>query len=357
MKYCKACGYLSEENISECPYCGETLVVKPSKVSASKSPVDEAVDMRSAFAKYAEFIDEETLYRAAVMKLDGLGMERNEEEAVEMLRVLAFKGHCDGMYKLAEYLLENCPSEKETAVTWLKIAAGNGHAPSKIKLQTLEVGKSDDSAISLTDDGSGMVKRVRAALPSIITVTASFAGKNGKTAWANGSGLIITGGYVITNAHVVTAKPKSVTARFEPSLDDREYNLLPLSVDVGCDVAILRFTGLKDKQVTDHDNLALRMGDLQYGEEVYTIGNPLGLGLSVSRGVISCPSRETDYPSGVNHVVQTDISANPGNSGGALLDFNNNVLGIVTYHPGAARGGIAMCVPTDYIVKSLNKLK
>ena len=95
---------------------------------------------------------------------------------------------------------------------------------------------------------------------------------------------------------------------------------------------------------------------MEYGEEVYTIGNPLGIGLSVSRGIVSCPSRNTRYPDAVKAVIQIDITANHGNSGGALLDQYNNVLGILTFIPGDSGGGITMCVPAKYIAEALNRL-
>lgn len=355
MKFCKSCGYIGGDNERECQYCGEKLVEK-SSVKAKSEADDGVVASKSklGLSRFADIVDNDVLFHTATLKLGGDA--RAQADAVEILRELAFRGHCDGMYRLADYLLSLDPPDEETAVMWLKIAAGSGHNPSKIRLRVLGVEKKGDSPLQIPDDESGLVARVRAVLPSVVTVTASFD-KGNKTCWATGSGFIVEGGYVVTNAHVVTAKPKSITARFEPGLDDRDYNLTPLEIDVECDVAILRFTGLKDKSISEQDNLSLRVGDLQYGEEVYTVGNPLGLGLSVSRGVISCPNRESNFPSGVDHVIQTDITANHGNSGGALFDVNNNVVGMITYHPGDSEGGIAMCVPSDYIVKNLNKVK
>ena len=365
MKYCKGCGF-TDERMRECPYCGEALVdyvpntpaahgnkVSDSGVRAAGS--DGGATGTSVFSKYAHYIDDDTLYRTAISKLDSpYGEERAEAE--EMLRALAFKGNCDGMYKLAEHLLSLNPPDEKTATEWLKIGADLGHLSCKLKLRMLGVDKSSFAKLDVSGESSDFTSRVKSALPSIVSITTSFAGKGNKVVWSAGSGFILDGGFVITNAHVVTAKPLSITAEFEPGIDERAYNLIPLTINVDLDLAILRFTGLKDKKVSSENHLSMRVGDLQYGEDVYTIGNPLGLGLSVSRGVISCPDRESDYPRGVSQVVQTDISANHGNSGGALLDRNNNVIGMVTFLPGDTKGGIAMCVPTDYIIKELNKL-
>ena len=150
--------------------------------------------------------------------------------------------------------------------------------------------------------------------------------------------------------------PKSVTASFESSVDDKSYNLLPLVIAPELDVAILRFTGLADERISARENLRLRTEGVRYGEEVYTIGNPLGLRFSVSRGIVSTPLRESGHRKGIHEVIQTDITANHGNSGGALFDVSNNVLGMITYTPSDSEGGISMCVPSKYIVQVLNKL-
>ena len=357
MRLCKSCGFATDGDATECPYCGDVTVVAARAEPRVSAYNDKRIDEKSAFVEYADLMDDDTLYRAAAVKLGGASDDVERREAAELLSALAFRGHCDGMFKLSEYLLSLDPPDEKPAVAWLKIAADAGHVPSKIKLRMLGTKAAVDSPLIISDGDGDFVARVRAVLPSIITICSEFNGKGGKNTCSSGSGFIIEGGYVITNAHVVTAKPKSITARFEPSIDDKAYNLIPLIIDVDCDIAVLRFTGLKNDRVSALTNLSLRAGEPEYGEDVYTVGNPLGLGLSVSRGVISCPCRETDYPRGVTHVVQTDISPNPGNSGGALLDVHNNVVGMITYHPEKAQGGIAMCVPTDYIIDLLNELK
>ena len=173
---------------------------------------------------------------------------------------------------------------------------------------------------------------------------------------STGAGFIVDGGYVITNSHVAGNNPYWITAEFEQSVDEKTYNLIPLCVRPDLDIAVLKFSGFVAKKFAEQENLKFRLENLTYGEDVYTVGNPLGMGLSVSKGVISCPNRESDYPSGVSEVIQTDITANHGNSGGALLDSNNNVLGMLTFVPGNSEGGITMCVPSKYIVQVLNNL-
>lgn len=348
--------------MNACPACGTAYTEqaqRPARSAAAANSAQGAEGSVSSFLKYADFVDDQVLYNLAVCKLQGAGMAKNEEEAFEMFKVLAFRGFYDGMYKLAEMYLARSEPDKESACRWLKIAADGGHKPSIIKLKMMgaDAGAIANEAISIPASASALEALVRNALPNIVLIRSVLeSGPNGSRC-STGSGFIVEGGYVVTNAHVVGDSPECVTANFEPSLDSKTYNLMPLQVIPSLDVAILRFTGLADQKFTAQKNLTLRMENVAYGEEVYTIGNPLGMGLSVSRGVVSCPNRASSYPSKVKEVIQTDITANHGNSGGALLDRQNNVLGMITFSPGNSEGGIAMCVPSEYIVKVLNQIQ
>jgi len=355
MRKCTVCGYSVEESSNICPACGAIIKDVPVRtppredVKNSSAPTYE----KSIFVKYADFIDNEAMFKVAVCKREGIGVQRNDDEAFEMFRVLAFRGHYDAMYKLSEMYLEQDPADKESAYRWLKIAADGGHVPSKLKIKVLgDIGGPDNEKISFQGESENLEALITAALPSIVSIY-SFKNKQCSV----GSGFIVEGGYVVSNAHVIGKNPDCITAKFEPGVDDKSYNLKPVSIASEYDVAIMRFTGLVDKKISARKNLSLRLEDIGFGEEVYTIGNPHGIGLSASHGVISCPNRETDYPACVDEVIQTDITANHGNSGGALLDKCNNVIGMVTFHPSGIDGGIAMCVPSKYIVNVLNKIK
>lgn len=366
---CIKCGYSFTGET--CPACGaragaekKTPARNPDEgrvVSEKfKVPTESSVDVRRnpLFLKYADFLDDAALFNIACCHAEGVGgVERDMKQAVEMFQILAFRGHFGGMYKLAEYYLSLDPPDKETAVQWLRIAADGGHEPSKIRLRVLGEEAAQRPALSAPMDvpAGSFEARVRNALPCVVMVYSTYR-KGRQTKTMCGSGFILEGGYVVTNAHVVGENPKCVTASFEPSVDDKSYNLLPLVIAPEFDVAILRFTGLADERITARENLRLRTEGVQYGEEVYTIGNPLGLGFSVSRGIISTPLREGGHRRGVHEVIQTDITANHGNSGGALFDISNNVLGMITYTPSDSEGGISMCVPSKYIVQVLNKM-
>lgn len=366
---CTKCGYVFPGEV--CPACGaracaekKTPLQKPPEEhiapEQSKVTTESIVDVRRnpLFMKYVDFLDDAALYNVACCHAEGAGgVEQDVEQAVEMFQILAFRGHFGGMYKLAEYYLSLDPPDKQTAVQWLCIAADGGHEPSKTRLRIIGEEAARRPAFSgpmEVPEGS-FEARVKNALPCVVMVHSTYQ-KGKKTSSSCGSGFILEGGFVVTNAHVVGENPKSVTAYFEPSVDDKSYNLLPLAIAPEFDVAILRFTGLADERISARENLRLRVDDVRYGEEVYTIGNPLGLRFSVSRGVVSTPLRKDGHRIGIHEVIQTDITANHGNSGGALFDISNNVLGMITYSPSRSEGGISMCVPSKYIVQVLNKL-
>lgn len=361
---CRVCGYSYTGDT--CPACGAHSVPpqvqpapQPEKKPAQpeqKAPA-QGIRRNPLFTKYAAFLDNEALFKMGCCLAEGIGVDRNEAQAAEVFRLLAFRGHYGGMYKLAEHLLSLDPPDTDAALQWLHIAADGGHEPSKLRLRIMgeEAAKRPAIAGPLEMPEGSFQERVRNALPCIVMVYSTYT-QGDRRVGSCGSGFILEGGYVVTNAHVVGDNPSSVTASFEPSVDEKSYNLMPLAIAPEYDVAVLRFTGLMDERISARENLRLRLDGVQYGEDVYTIGNPLGLRFSVSRGVVSSPCREGGHRSGIREVIQTDITANHGNSGGALLDAANNVLGMITYTPGDSEGGITMCVPSKYIVLVLNKL-
>ena len=361
MKECNKCGYLLGDDVSVCPACGQKYVERAEKGGSSVVAVAPK-EGQSIFIKGAELIDDSALYNAGICKLKGIGMRKDEDEAFEIFRILAFRGHTDGMYKLAEMYLNQSPPNEEVARNWLKIACEYGHKQSEIMLKMLGGGSSVVRAPKREKDedeedfggGDSFEDRVQEALGCILSIN-SVCTISGHLVSSNGAGFIIDGGYVITNAHVVGEKWKSISARFDPSIDTREYQLTPVKVYHKYDIAVLKFKGYANERFAERRNLEIRSEGVKLGEEVYTIGNPLVLGLSLSKGVISSPERQYKYKS-VEKVIQTDITINHGNSGGALLDRNNNVLGVMTFVPGSSEGGIGMAVPSEYIEKVLDKI-
>lgn len=360
MKICKVCGAQMCDEEKVCRYCRSSADEENIPLRQSEPQQKTRNAEEESFAlKYKDFLSDEALYKFGVCKLSGIGVEKDENEAFRIFQELSHRGHLDAMFKLAEMYERMDPPELEVAVVWLKIAAESGHEPSKIKLRSI-IGLVapklyENKPIEIPREIGGFEDLVRQALPHIVLIRAVRKGRT-QDAVSSGAGFIVQGGYIITNAHVVGQKAECIFANFEAKYDDKEHILQLLGTFPEYDIAVLAFAGLVEKKISTNDHLHLRVGEVAYGEEVYTVGNPLGIGLSVSKGVVSCPNRQTHYPKSVDSVIQIDITANHGNSGGALLDQYNNVLGILTFIPGDSGGGITMCVPAKYIVEALNRI-
>ena len=171
-------------------------------------------------------------------------------------------------------------------------------------------------------------------------------------AMAAGSGVVVDGqrGFVITNFHVVRqAQAIEVTLK-----DGRKFPAEPLGVAPNLDLAVLKIGAT---------NLpTLPLGDsrkLQVGDYVVAIGNPFGLGQTVTSGIVSA----TDRPIGEGdsrRFIQTDAPINPGNSGGALISLNGELVGInsVLFSPGnsessAGNVGIGFAIPSNVVKQVL----
>ena len=163
-----------------------------------------------------------------------------------------------------------------------------------------------------------------------------------------GSGVIVDGdrGFVITNYHVIqNAQAVEITLK-----DGRKLRAEPVGAAPSLDLAVLR---------VDARNLpTLPLGDsgrLQVGDYVVAIGNPFGLGQTVTSGIVSA----TDRPLGdrdTRRFIQTDAPINPGNSGGALISLRGELIGInsALFSPssnqgGAGNVGIGFAIPSNVV--------
>ncbi len=166
-----------------------------------------------------------------------------------------------------------------------------------------------------------------------------------------GSGVIVDAarGYVITNNHVVeNAQEIAVTLK-----DRRKLRAKLVGRDAATDIALLK---IEAKGLT-----ALRMGDsdqARVGDFVVAIGNPFGLGQTVTSGIVSATGRSGLKIEGYEDFIQTDASINPGNSGGALVNFNGELIGINTAIIGPAGGsvGIGFAVPVSIVRSVIEQL-
>ncbi len=138
-----------------------------------------------------------------------------------------------------------------------------------------------------------------------------------------GSGVIVTAdGYVLTNNHVVEGADEVKVAFGEPR---KEYIATVTGRDEKADVAVLKIdaTGLPAVTLGDSDQL-------EVGDTVFAIGNPFGIGMTVTHGIVSALGRGGLGIEDYEDFIQTDAAINPGNSGGALLDGEGRLVGINT---------------------------
>jgi serine protease Do len=169
---------------------------------------------------------------------------------------------------------------------------------------------------------------------------------------AAGSGVIVDAqhGYILTANHVVA----QVATAQVTTKDGRHFVAKLVGRDPGTDVAVLRMreaTGLR----------AIPMGDsdaLQVGDFVLAIGNPFGLGQTVTSGIVSALGRTGLAKQGYEDFIQTDAPINPGNSGGALVNLRGQLIGINTaiLSPGGGNIGIGFAVPINMARRVMEQL-
>ena len=162
-----------------------------------------------------------------------------------------------------------------------------------------------------------------------------------------GSGVIISqDGYIVTNSHVIS-KADNIIVMLN---DGRKARAKVIGSDVESDVAVIKvdLTGLKP--------LGFREQSTQVGDVVLAIGNPFGVGQTVTQGIISATGRTGLGINTVEDFIQTDAAINPGNSGGALVDAYGQLVGINTaiFSRSGGSMGIGFAIPTEIVKLVMN---
>jgi len=183
---------------------------------------------------------------------------------------------------------------------------------------------------SASADFSGIIED---SIASVVTI---------RTDVGQGTGFIITSdGYIVTNAHVlvggnhinaITSNQQTISAEFIGYQDT-------------LDIALLKIEGTYSPIDLGNSN------DMEIGEKVIAIGNPLGLQFSVSEGIISAINREG--ANGISGYIQTDAALNPGNSGGPLINKKGEVVGINNFKIGEGES-LGFALESSYIIEGVN---
>lgn len=141
-------------------------------------------------------------------------------------------------------------------------------------------------------------------------------------------------GTLITNAHVVTFKRADAVTEFENyyvrfSYEEGYRRAELENYDSDCDLAVLKITDLSGAVLSPLETSS--SDGLNYGDKIYAVGNASNFGIGIFSGTVSIPSVTVELDGLKRRVIQCDVTIAAGNSGGALLDKNGNLVGITTF--------------------------
>ncbi len=181
-------------------------------------------------------------------------------------------------------------------------------------------------------------------------------GATTREAQSLGSGFVVSAdGYVVTNNHVITADGQGQVESITVTMPDgTEYPAKLIGKDAPSDLAVLKISAGKPLPfVKFGDSRSARVGDW-----VIAIGNPFGLGGTVTSGILSAIARSTGSGSAYDRYLQTDASINRGNSGGPMFDMKGQVIGInnAIFSPTGGSVGIGFAIPAETAAPIVDKL-
>ena len=248
---------------------------------------------------------------------------------------------------------------------------------STVQISTSNASGTTSNLVSLSNFSNTSVFAANKILPSIVGIevnynvtTNSFFGFGSpqtSTAQATGSGIIISeDGYIVTNNHVVDTSSTSSYSYYELSKatsikvklnsetygDDATFEATVVGQDSQTDLAVLKIEkdGLTPAEFADSDQAVV-------GEFVMAVGSPLGLDTTVTQGIISAVNRQVESDGVVYTCIQTDAAINSGNSGGALVNSDGQVIGINTLKlSGSGVEGIGFAIPINSTLDVINQL-
>ena len=271
-------------------------------------------------------------------------------------------------------------------------AAGAGVAAWAVGSSTSTTQTTQSAPTTITVNNPDDVTEVTAiaakAAPSVVTISAS-----GGSVAGSGSGVILTDdGYVLTNNHVVTLDGATATATIEVTTSDGQiYSATIVGTDPITDLAVIKLDDASGLTAID----TASSSELNVGDRTVVIGAPLGLSNSVSDGIVSAlnrgisvassavpeedssedtegPQFNFDFPGSTTTtsssisipVIQTDAAVNPGNSGGALLNDDGELIGIIVAIAGTGSSssdqsgsiGVGFAIPSDLALRVADEL-
>ena len=219
----------------------------------------------------------------------------------------------------------------------------------KIRYLVLIVLASAVTSIYISHDNNKFVKATEKSISSVVIVASYNNNLYSPAPISIGSGVIFSNdGYIVTNFHVVS-KGRVIKVRLA---NGKENIAKIIGFDINSDIAVLK--------ISSEDSLSpINIADsshIKTGDKVLAIGNPYGIGISVSSGIISATGREYGNP--YLELIQTDAAINPGNSGGALINEEGNLIGINTkiFSKTGAYQGLGFAIPSNNIAEITSEI-
>ena len=340
--YCKACGAHYTLAASE---IGSSLADKYLGHSANKSAVRPDVKRETPLDLLPL---DELLAKAYAYEQ---GEQVNLVKAFEYFKVAAERGDADAMYKVG-YDYETGRGTKQdraSALFWYREGEKSGNqrcarviaerfsdaapaaaAPAVAAAAAKDLSRAPSAPAGTSYTGLSLPELCERLLPSVVRIT-NPAGNS------QGTGFIVSQGFIITNAHVVTytdplgikgIAPDAIIS-FHPEVSGKKYRAKVVAYEVQQDVAILQCEVKND--LASH-SLRLADSDLaRIGEDVFTIGNGEGLGIAFTKLYISQKAGLNEAHSKFDEVLQLSGGTNHGNSGGPVFNMRGEVVGVVTF--------------------------
>ena len=200
----------------------------------------------------------------------------------------------------------------------------------------------------ISGDKNKLVSASEKSIGSVVTISSVNNASISNNRDEIGSGVIFSNdGYIVTNLHILSSQNISV------KLDNgKKYIASIIGIDKNTDIAVLKISSNEELKPINFAN----SDSLKIGDRVLAIGNPYGIGISVSNGIISATGR--DYGNPYLQLIQTDAAINPGNSGGALINENGNLIGINSkiFSKTGAYQGIGFAIPSNLVVQIATQL-
>ena len=358
MSNCQNCNAPLRADDIFCRYCGtrQTAQAQPQSSPQAGTPVGG----RDSFVlRNAGFMDTNTLFNVAYAKETGLMKSDFPGEAEAIYEYLANLDHLESMYRFSLLQMKKEPANIDVATKWLKIAASRGHEPSASYLKTLMPEKPSNPQPQSTTvstnaqpptrgsvlSGEEIYNKMEFATVEIIAIA------NDDTVDCASGFVVSDKGFIVTNAHAILDSKGKVCAKLAVKIHDEIMAAIPVAfgnpsdgVHDSIDIALLFAPEFKVRSVADFG----KSSQCRNGQKVYLIGNSLGRGTCITSGIISDATRQMpglSYP-----YIMTDAAANPGNSGGPLLNENGEVIGVLVAGIEKVKG-MNYVIPIDIVKK------